>query len=554
MTEYYFDTSASAAISQIKSTLENMAHDIETFHHSGNNAMIVNSVQNLEQISGTLTFLGFYGGVELCNQMIDSLSYLSSAPITESGKAIEILITSTFLLDKYIDYVFSSKRDNKVLVLDIVNLLKDCSGKKPLPEFKFAYSPFLHRSEWPAKSDAPKKISAKSQALLKKVQHVYQVGLLGIIKSSSSEQHVKLMVQAISKAYKMTQRFACGEYWLLARCLIDVIYKKQIEIDSSLKALLASINLEFSYLKNYNSQKLDEKPSDEKIFGLYYYLIKSGTDNKTIESICKRFVPTAPIYSADETAADKSVLDTPDSSVMSKVSAEIEEQLDIVRDKLLTLYSEKDLDDDVLAELREGLFNINSTLSLLGLNDAASAVHDIDDDLCAIISGTESNFESAIASAADSIEAADAMIKGFGQKSQSSESIPANNSYYNEALDILIKESRSNMSKVKSEMEEYMDSCMDSSHISLSPSLLDEIHGALFIIEFEQAASIISTCNNYINSNIIDSNSVPRPTDIDNLTDSLAGIEWYLEGFGEFRQRNEGLLDMASKSLESLEV
>ncbi len=553
MTKYYFDTSASAAIAEIKSSLEDMAHDIETFHHSGDNNLIVRTTESLEQISGTLTFLEFHGGVEICKQMIESLHHATTLAITESGKIIEILITATFFLDKYIDFSFANRCDNKILALDIVNLLKDTCGKRPEPEFKFAYSPFSNRTEWPVKANAPKKISPKSQLLLKKIQHVYQVGLLGVIKKPTSDQHVKLMVQAISKTYKMMQKYACGEYWLLARCFIDVVYKKQIEIDSSVKALLASINLEYSHLKKYDSDYLNAKADDEKLFGLYYYLIKSGTTNTSIERICSRFTPSVEIFNAEKTANDKSNLDAPDSSVIDKVSGEIEEQLDIVRDKLLTLYSDKDLNDDVLAELREDLFNINSTLSLLGLDEAASAIHDIDDDLCAIISGASDNFESSIASAADSIEAADAMIKGFGQKdSLTTSNNSSTNSYYNEAMDILIKESRANMSKIKSEMEEYVDSCMDRSHISRVPLLLGEIHGALSILEFDQAATIVSNCNSYITSNILESETSPRTTDLDYLTDSLAGIEWYLEGFGEFKQANDDLLIMANKSLEQL--
>lgn len=555
MTDYYFDTSASAAIAEIKSSLEDIAHDIETFHHSGDNNLIVRTIENMEQISGTLTFLEFLGGVEICQQMIDSLQYATTLPITESGKIIEILITATFFLDKYIDFAFTNRSDNKVLVLDMVNLLKDCCNKKPDPEFKFAYSPFTHRATWPVKANAPKKISAKSQQLLKKIQHVYQVGLLGIIKNSNPEHSAKLMVQAISKTHKMMQKYACGEYWLLARCFIDVVYKKQITIDNSVKALLASINLEYSYLKTYNSNKLDATVEESKIFGLYYYLIKSGTDNPSILRICKRYTPSAQIFSSEKTAADKSSLDAPDSTVMDKVSNEIEEQLDIVRDKLLTLYSDKDLNDDVLAELREDLFNINSTLSLLGLDEAASAIHDIDDDLCAIISGAADNFESAIASAADSIEAADAMIKGFGnQDQQCAKNKSATNSYYGEAMDILIKESQTNMSKIKTEMEEYVDSCMDRSQISRIPLLLSEIHGALSIMEFDQAATIVSDCNDFITSKILESDTAPRTTELDHLTDSLAGIEWYLEGFGEFKQANDDLLAMASKSLEQLKV
>ncbi|THB70633.1 MAG: hypothetical protein D6B28_08895 [Gammaproteobacteria bacterium] len=552
MTEYYFDTSASAAIAQIKSSLEEIAHDTETFHHSGDNNLIARSIQSLDDISGTLTFLSFFGGVEICRQMKESFEYVITLPITDSGKIIEILIAATFFLDKYIDFAFSNRSDNKLLVLDMVNLLKDCCDKKPVTEFEFAFSSLEKRMDWPTKKNAPKKISQKSQLLLKKLQHVYQVGLLGAIKNNS-EQHIKLMIKAISKTYKMMQQYACGEYWLLARCFLDVIYKKQIEIDNSVKALLASINLEFSYLKKYDYARLDAKTDEKKIFGLYYYLMKSGTTTTSIKRICSRYTPSASIFSAEKTAADKSALDAPDSSVLDKVSNEIEEQLDIVRDKLLTLYSDKDLNDDVLAQLREDLFNINSTLSLLGLDDAASAIHDIDDDLCAIISGSVDNFESTIASAADSIEAADAMIKGFGDpKAQTGTAQQPKNSYFDEALDILIKESRSNMSKVKSEMEEYVDSCMDRSQISRVPLLLGEIHGALSILEFDKAANIISSCNSYITSKIIESDTTPKTSDLDSLTDSLAGIEWYLEGFDEFRQTNDGLLDVASRSLEQL--
>ncbi len=553
MTKYYFDTSATAAITEIKLSLESIAHDIETFHHSGENNLIENSVVNLKQISGTLKFLNIHGGVEICTQMIQSLEYITKLSITDSGQIVELLITAIFFLERYIDFVFKNKTDNKVLVLDTINLLRKAGGQKIIAEHKFIFANFNSKSNLPPGKDAPKNISNKSQIMLKKIQHAYQIGLLGVIKNSDSQPHLKLMAQALSKAYKITQKYSCGEYWLLTRCLIDVIYKKQIEFDHSIQGLLASINFEFSHLTKYDSNYMDTTPPEEKLFDIYYYLKKSGSENPAINRICDRYEPSDTIFTRDKITADKSILDSPDISILNKVSVEIEEQLNIVRDKLLSLYSNGALNDDVISELRENLFDINSTLSLLGLNDAATAIHDIDDDICAILSGSSDNFDTTIASAADSIEAADSMIKNFGSSHQNqSGQKNITNSHFDDALDIVIKESRSNMSKVKVNMEDYMDSYMDPSQISQIPSLLNEIHGALFILEFDQAASIIADCNNYILNSIIESSSHPSNTDIDFLTNSLAGIEWYLESFGEYRYLDTGLLQMAGQSLNEL--
>lgn len=555
MTQYYFDTSATAAIAEIKTSLESIAHDIETFHHSGENNLIEGSIAKLQQISGTLNFLSILGGVKICDQMIDSLTYVTKMSITDSGKIVELLITAIFFLDRYIDFVFKNKTDNTVLVLDTVNLLRKAAGQKLIAEHKFIFAPFEDRSIWPIKEAAPKNISHKSQLLLKKIQHIYQVGLLGILKNGDSKPHFKLMAQALSKTYKMTQKYGSGEYWLLTRCLIDVLYKKQVTFDHSIKGLLASINLEFSRLTKYDPNYMDAIPSDEKIFDIYYYLLRSGSDNTAINRICNRYNSSSLIFTTAKIDSDKSILESPDSSVLNKVSIEIEEQLNIVRDKLLSLYSDGDLDDDVLSDLRENLFNINSTLSLLGLNDAAAAIHDIDDDICAILSGSSTNFDTTIASAADSIEAADSMIKSFGSCHQNHYGQKnATNSHFDEALDIVIKESRSNMNKVKLTMEDYMDSYMDPDHISQLPDLLNEIHGALSILEFDQAASIVADCNSYISNSILKSDSCPSDTDIDYLTDSLAGIEWYLESFGEYRYLDTGLLQMANQSLNELNI
>lgn len=555
MTKYYFDTSATAAITEIKISLESIAHDIETFHHSGESNLTENSITKLQQISGTLKFLNIFGGVEICDQMIQSLTHITKLSITDSGEIVELIITATFFLDRYIDFVFKNKTDNKALILDIINLLRKAGGQKIITEHKFIFAPFNNRAAWPAKKNAPKNISKKSQLLLKKIQHVYQIGLLGVFKNGDSKPHFKRMAQALNKTYKITQKYNCGEYWLFTRCLIDVLYKKQINFDHSIKGLLASINFEFSHLTKYDSNYMGATPSDEKIFDIYYYLQRSGSDNSAINRICNRYDSSVSIFTGDKIASDKSILDSPDSSVLNKVSVEIEEQLNVVRDKLLSLYSNGELDDDVLSELRENLFNINSTLSLLGLSDAAAAIHDIDDDICAILSGSSNDFDTTIASAADSIEAADSMIKSFGCGHQNQGGLKGiTNSHFDEALDIVIKESRSNMSKVKLTMEDYMDSYMDSNHISPIPALLNEIHGALFILEFDQAASIIADCNNYILNSILESDSHPSDTDIDYLTDSLAGIEWYLESFGEYRYLDTGLLQMANQSMNQLNI
>src|SRR5690606_35024104 len=106
----------------------------------------------------------------------------------------EILISALgnaiILLERYLEYIQIKNQEMPELILDGLNELRRVSGKAPMPESHF-FSVNLSCERFP--DAAPAKVDASEKTrLIRRMRHMYQVGLLGVLRGENNHVNLKL--------------------------------------------------------------------------------------------------------------------------------------------------------------------------------------------------------------------------------------------------------------------------------------------------------------------------------------------------------------------------
>src|SRR5690606_38667894 len=84
------------------------------------------------------------------------------------------------------------------------------------------------------------------------------------------------------------------------------------------------------------------------------------------------------------------------------------------------------------------------------------------------------------------------------------------------------------------------------------PRLLDEVSGALRVLEIPEPAGYLQAVRQYIQAELIERQRVPSGRQLDTLADAMASLEYYLEALRDRRPGREEILDITRTSLETL--
>lgn len=537
---------------EVEAVIGGVAKDLEVYFDNTEEKEVIKScIERVHQVGGSLRLLEIKGGEVLAEEIENLLKAILSGSSLESQNVSELLVGALLFIPKYFDFAINHKQDIPLLVLSTVNLLRRSYGKGILTEHLF----FGFTYDGDIESYPVNKLNTYSDVgfRAKRLRHMFQVGLLGVLQGGAIQTHVKSMYRAIVRLRKITGDVPFARIWDLGTILLEIIGERRLQPDSSIKSLLGAIDRQIKLVCDFGVGIGEKCPSRDIVSALLYYIIKSGVDNEKITTIKELYDINSDLslYSEAELDEQRVKLNAPDKKVLKRVSEEILEKLAAIKDGLDQLDRIGDIADEEVSFIRDGIINVIATLSLLELNYASEIMKEIDSFVCKRL-GQQDPHGEIMSVVADKIVVVEMAVNNYASGFDNGEGELIAESNYNDAKRLVVKEARINLDKIKNTIEGYMDSYMDAEQIADMPLLLDEVKGALFMLDFNKAAEIIAKCSRYVKEGVIYSRIHPKDVDIDTLTDALVGIEWYLESFEQYDRADSGLLDVASESIDEL--
>lgn len=263
--------------------------------------------------------------------------------------------------------------------------------------------------------------------------------------------------------------------------------------------------------------------------------------------------PDAAAPSEAEIDHARSSLSGRNRELLDTVGNAVKEELLRVKDAL-DLHLRTGNDANELEPQVAELGNVADTLGMMGLGMARDVVMQQRDTLREVVAGQRPADEGTLLDVAGALLYVDASLDDqVARLGTAGDSTPDPSTAESQrTLEVLAQEAIINFAGARERFVAFIETNWDHSELGEVPRLLDEVSGALRMLELGQAGDYVTGVRRYVSAELIGKKRVPGGAQLDTLADAMASLEYYLEALRERRPNREDILEITRGSLESL--
>jgi chemosensory pili system protein ChpA (sensor histidine kinase/response regulator) len=549
---------------ELDETLKLARNALQTFVEEGEEPSQLRACATyLHQVQGTLRMVELYGAAMVGEEMEQLARALMDNKVKDRDPAFAVLMQGIVQLPDYLERLQSGHRDIPIVLLPLLNSLREARGEKGLAE-SVLFNPDLSRP-LPATANGPV-IPLDQQELRRRAETLralFQGALLRWLKDDNSPGTIKDLTDVCEQLVPITSAEPARRLFWVAAGTLDALGRSAFPISKPLKQALAKIEREIKRLAEQGDAAFRSDPPIELTKQLLYFVAHEGTDEGRIGEIRRVFnLGVGP--SEAELAHARGSLSGHNRALLETVSAAIKEDLLRVKDALdIHLRTPGATAGDLGAQV-EALDRVADTLGMLGLGVQRRVVQEQRTAINDVIAGQRKNDEATlldIAGALLYVEASlDDQVERLGQGDAGADAgagapgaaLPLPGTESRKVLEILIKEAIANFAQARQCFVAFVETHWDHAQLADVPRLLEEVGGALRILDLSAPPEYLHAVRRFTDDQLIRRQRVPTGQQMDSLADALASLEYFLEAVRDRRPNRDQILDVARTSLESL--
>lgn len=532
----------------IDTTLAEAEAGVEAFSEDQSQVSVLERcAETFHQLRGICQMLEFSAATLLSEEM-----ELACQELKRRGERplIQALSNAIVLLGRYFEYVQLKDHTLPEMLIGGINELRRAGGKAMIQESHF-FSVDLSLPRTPPAAPGDHRALATQG---RRLRHMYQVGLLGLLRGQHREAHLKLMGRALTRVDALCGECANSRFWWVARAATESLALDALVITPARKALLSQYDRQMKKLVYDGDHALrEEAPLLLIKESLYLASLGSGRGPAAAEVRAAYGLGQSV---NDETLQHELALMTGSrGSVIRSVADALKEEINQIKEGL-DLAAQGVADTDY-ATVAAGLRRVASTLEMIGKEHEATLLrarakevagwsadtgvegarfHALVDDLLAA--------ENTVASLERSLAPVDDV-----RREATNERI----SLYqlDEARMTVVAECRAGLALAKRSLAAFMENQWDPMHLTNLPGTFATVSGGLMFLELDRACQVVKACRRHIEEKLIGGEPPGQPV-METLADALTGIDYYLESMEEYKPIGEGVLDVAERAMAEL--
>ncbi|WP_175497944.1 Hpt domain-containing protein [Dokdonella immobilis] len=513
----------------------------------------------LHQAQGTLRMVELYGAAMVIEEMERLAEALLADAVPQREEGYSVLMRGMVQLPDYLERVQTGHKDIPIVLLPLLNDLRACRGEKLLSDSAL-FSPDLAAVLPAAANGLPKPLALKelrSQAL--RLRLAFQAALLKWFRDSSQTQNPLRLRDVLDR---LRSTVASGEearrlFWIAAG-VAEAIGEGALESGASVKLLFGSVDREIRRFAEIGEEGLNSAPPRELVKGLLYYIAHSTSQSPRVEEIRQTYALGSLLPTDQEVAHAKSSISGHNRALLDTVSVAIKEDLLRVKEALDIFLRAQQRDPADLMSQIDLLDRVRDTLGMLGLGvprrvvtEQRSTIEDIAQGRREADEGTLLDVAGALLYVEASLDDHIERLGAVGEEGDD-EAIELPKAEVRKILDALMHEAAVNIQQAKHDVIAFIESPWDHERVEQIPRLLEEISGALRMLDLGDAAELMGGIVRFVEVELQRHRRVPTAEQMDSLADALASIEYFLEATREQRGGRQKILDVTRESLETL--
>ncbi len=543
---------------ELDETLRQARHEIEAFAEDPADASRMRFCASfLHQVHGTLRMVELYAPAMVAEEMerlAQALQAGAHGGVAGREEACAVLMRGVVLLPDYLERLQSGHKDIPIVLLPLLNELRAARGESGLSE-SVLFAPDLSRP-LPASLPAPTPLPRQSRQLVAAQQLGTLREALAGWPEDAAPAHPAALVESIEGLLESAEHEAARRMLWVASSVAAALRDGALASSKPLRQAFAGIEREARHLfEDDGFSAPRDEPTFEPTRQLLYHVAHSNGRHAALDSLRATFDLAAQLPTESELAHARGSLSGRNRALLDTVAAAIKEDLLRVKDALDLHLRTKQTGVADLQPQVEALGRVADTLGMMGLGVARNVVLQQRDAMHEIVYGNRAADEGALLDIAGALLYVDAslddQVSRLGRPSDGAE----DDAFANESrkvLDVLVREAIANFGDARQAFVAFVETNWDHAELAEVPRLLEEVGGALRILELPEPADYLVGVRRYTETELIARKRVPNGQQLDTFADALASLEYYLEALREQRPNRDEILDIARHSLEAL--
>lgn len=535
---------------ELDETLRLAQQEIEAYAENPADASRMrHCADQLHQVHGTLRMVELYAPAMVAEEMERLALALQQGKVADRDEACAALMRGVVLLPDYLERLQGGHRDIPIVLLPLLNELRATRGEAGLNE-SVLFSPDL---------DRPLPANLPSSAALR-----------GAASSNLAALRDALANWPEDGIPGQTEKLAGAIDGLLGEVVLEPV-RRMLWVASSVAGALRdgalpptrALRQAFGGVEREARLMLSDdgfgahrgEPAAEPTRQLLYHVAHSDGRHPALDDLRHTFELAAHLPSESELEHARGSLSGRNRALLDTVAAAIKEDLLRVKDALDLHLRTGQTDVAGLAPQVEALGRVSDTLGMMGLGVARTVVLQQRDAMHDIVSGKRPADEGALLDVAGALLYVDASLDDQVSRLGLPDDHAEDEMLAGEArkvLDVLVREAIANFGDARQAFVAFVETNWDHAELAEVPRVLDEVAGALRMLELPQPADYLTGVKRYTEVELIGRKRVPNGQQLDTLADALASLEYYLEALREQRPNRNNILDITRQSLETL--
>lgn len=540
---------------ELENTLNTAAARLESFlqetEQDKRDESVSACLQIFHQVNGICHMLELPAAGMMAEEMELAVQDLGRSKSPET--IISALSNAIILLERYLEYIQIKNQEMPELILDGLNELRRMSGKSPMPESHF-FGVNLACERFPEAAPARVDVSEKTR-LIRRMRHMYQVGLLGVLRAENNHVNLKLMVRALTRIDRLCPPGRMSRFIWVARAATEALLRDDMVVTASRKALLGQFDRQMKRLV-YDNATGEQADVPLLLIKSSVYLASLSTYNSGVIGEVKQVFDLRNTMSDKELQQERSIMAS-GSSVIRTVANALKEELEDVKKSLD--FAAQGAADTNYGDIAASLMRIASTLIMVGQPKEADQVRK-QAATAAAWRGKQIDPESMdFQNFVDHLVVVENAVALLEKRITPQDDV--RKQAHNEAISLyqldaarmaVVGECRGAMSLTKRAISTYVEG-HDPMHLANLSAILGGAAGGLTFLELPRARAVLDSCRQYIEQRLLSSDA-PVATDehMETLADALTSVDYYLESMEEQKPIGESVLEVAEFSMEEL--
>jgi hypothetical protein len=528
------------SLTQIEGALSAFVED------NSNNGSLGECVEAMEQVWGALRLINVHGASELSELMFALLRQISELQENTPERYFSALGNGMMVMNRYLEYVQIKAVSLPQLLLPSINECRKALGLPELGEGFYLDVPYLPAPPALLPLDLD---TAREQQLAHRVRHMYQIGLVNLLRDQAEPVHYHLMSRALERAAQLCAGNAQSLLWWVGQAVMEAL-SGGVELTGGRKRLLAQLEQQLRLLSLPGGSA---QPVDTTVLANALAIVGLGESGAHVTEVQAAFELSASCISQSQLQSQHDSMFGPGGSVIKTVATVLKDEIAHIKDVLDIIARGSQQEEESYETVADEITKASQTLIMLSLNDVAGAMRRQAD---VVRHWSDVPKESELNVLVDILLQADNAVAALDKEMTPGSQTVVNNArisihQLDEARAMLVAESRAGMSLVKRAILSYIESQGDTLHLANVPATLQSTSGGLSFLMAERGAGILRSCAAFVDR-LVNTKQMAPMSVIETFADAIACVDYYLESLEVNKPVSDNVFDIGEDSVAEL--